>query len=130
MVNALFSSREDGTKLFMLEGNHFGWDTIIGMYKQECELRNDGRARMVPKLRAIYAIRDSRTKLNVLLAKIMQILDQECSRLLGKKHYSCVCVHVYVCSSVHVYVCSCVHVYVCLCVHVYVCSCVHVYVCA
>ena len=64
---------EDGTKMFQLEGNRFGWDAIIGMYKRECEWRSDGRERMVPKLREIHVIRDSWTKLNVLPAKIMQV---------------------------------------------------------
>jgi hypothetical protein len=37
MVNALFSSRMDGTKRFQLEGNRFGWEAVIGMYERECE---------------------------------------------------------------------------------------------
>ena len=55
------------------EGNQFGWDTIIGMYKWECERRSNGNARMVPKLREIHVLRDSWTKPNFLPAKIMQV---------------------------------------------------------
>ena len=59
MVNALFSSRMDGTKKFQLEGNLFGWEAVIGMYEQECERRSTGNARMVPNLREVHVLRDS-----------------------------------------------------------------------
>ena len=54
-------------------GRQSGWDAIIGMYKRECERRNKGNARMVPKLCEIHVLRDCWTKLNVLPAKIMQV---------------------------------------------------------
>ena len=73
MVNALFSSRMDGTKRFQLEGNLFGWEAVIGMYEREYERRSKGNARMIPKLREIHVLRDSWTKLNVFPAKIMQV---------------------------------------------------------
>ena len=75
MINALFSSRwPDGTKHFQLEGVEFGWQTIIDMYSRECDRRNKGAARMIPRLREVHILRDSWTKLNVHPAKIMQVL--------------------------------------------------------
>ncbi len=73
MVNALYSSRDDGTKYFQLEWNVYGWQAIIDLYLRECELRNKGAARTVPRLREIHLLRDSWTKLNVHPAKIMQV---------------------------------------------------------
>ena len=74
MVNALYSSRASGTKQFQLEGNTFGWQAIVDLYLRECERRNKGAARSVPRLREVHVIRDSWTKLNVLPAKIMQVI--------------------------------------------------------
>ena len=73
MVNALYSSRLNGTKEFQLEGNAFGWQSIVDLYLRECERRNKGAARSVPRLREVHVIRDSWTKLNVHPAKIMQV---------------------------------------------------------
>lgn len=73
MVNALYSSQRGGTKAFEFEGVCFGWKVITDMYKRECDRRNSGRARMVPRMRESYVIRDSWTKLNVSPAKIMQV---------------------------------------------------------
>ena len=73
MVNALFSSRIGGTKDFEFGGGTFGWSTIHNMYARECSRRANGLARMVPKLKESYVIRDSWTKLNVHPAKIMQV---------------------------------------------------------
>ena len=37
MINALFSSKKGGTKLFQRGADNylFGWDTIVEMYKRE-----------------------------------------------------------------------------------------------
>lgn len=75
MINALFSSRQpSGTKQFMLEGVEFGWQAITDMWYRECERRNRGSARMVPKLREVHVVRDAWTKLNVHPAKILQVI--------------------------------------------------------
>ena len=74
MINALHSSRENGTKSFECNGSQFGWAEIYKMWVRECERRNVGAARMVPKLRETHIIRDPWTKLNVAPAKIMQVL--------------------------------------------------------
>ena len=74
MVNALYSSRIDGSKQFQHEGVSFGWQAIIDLYERDCQRRNSGAARMVPKLREVHVLRDSWTKLNVHPAKIMQVL--------------------------------------------------------
>ena len=73
MINALFSSQRGGAKCFMFEGVEFGWQAIIDMYHRECQRRNNGLARMVPRLREIHVLRDAWTKLNVHPAKIMQV---------------------------------------------------------
>ena len=76
MINALFSSQTGGTKSFRhsKDGDMFGWKAIIDMYARECQRRKMGQARIVPKLRETYVLRDSWTKLNVLPAKIMQVV--------------------------------------------------------
>ena len=75
MVNALFSSKSGGTKLFhrSRETSVFGWDTIIEMYKREVNRAKQQQTRMVPRLKEIHILRDSWTKLNVSPAKIMQV---------------------------------------------------------
>ena len=74
MINALFSSQDGGTKCFTNKnGTHFGWKVILDMYSRECSRRDNGNARMVPRLREAYVLRDSWTKLNVMPAKIMQV---------------------------------------------------------
>ena len=73
MINALHSSRENGTKAFEHKGSTFGWIDIYKMWMRECERKGKGHARMVPKLRETHIIRDSWTKLNVSPAKIMQV---------------------------------------------------------
>ena len=76
MINALFSSQTGGTKGFRhsKDGDMFGWKAIIDLYARECQRREMGQARIVPKLRETYVLRDSWTKLNVLPAKIMQVV--------------------------------------------------------
>ncbi|XP_065903644.1 uncharacterized protein [Dysidea avara] len=74
MINALFSSQSGGTKGFRytIDGQQFGWKAITDLYARECQRRESGVARQVPKLREAFVLRDSWTKLNVLPAKIMQ----------------------------------------------------------
>eukprot|EP00794_Sanderia_malayensis_P006654 gene6654-7400_t len=74
MVNALFASRNGGTKAFQMEksGPMFGWKAIVGMWKRECSRVEAGAMRMVPKLLPSYIQRDAWTKLNVAPAKIVQ----------------------------------------------------------
>ena len=75
MINALFSSKDDGTKLFKRGAQHcsFGWDTIIAMYKWEVNRAKQQLTRMVPCLKEVHCVRDAWTKLNVSPAKIMQV---------------------------------------------------------
>ena len=73
MINALFSSKVNGTKAFELDDVNFGWSSICSMFKRECDRVENGSTRMVPKLKEIHIIRDSWTKLNVTPAKIMQV---------------------------------------------------------
>ena len=75
MINALFSSKSGGTKLFKQGKEHcnFGWDTIIHMYQQEVGRAKLQQTRMVPRLKKVYCIRDTWTKLNVSPTKIMQV---------------------------------------------------------
>ena len=75
MINALFSSKSGGTKLFRhgKEKSAFGWEAIIEMYKREVNRARQQQTRMVPRLKEIHILRDSWTKLNVSPAKIMQV---------------------------------------------------------
>ena len=74
MINALFSSQEGGTRTFTAaDGTTFGWKAILDLYFRECQRRDQGHARMIPKLREVHVLRDAWTKLNVLPAKIMQV---------------------------------------------------------
>ena len=74
MINALFSSQEGGTRTFTAaDGTTFGWKAILDLYSRECQRRDQGHARMIPKLREVHVLRDAWTKLNVLPAKIMQV---------------------------------------------------------
>ena len=74
MVNALFSSKEGGTKQFRRgDSTEFGWKAVTDLYERELLRVHNGQARMVPRLREAHCLRDSWTKLNVLPAKIMQV---------------------------------------------------------
>ena len=74
MINALFSTQDEGTKCFSNEnGTHFGWKVILDMYSRECSRQDNGNARMVPRLCEAYVFHDPWTKLNVMPAKIMQV---------------------------------------------------------
>ena len=74
MINALFSSKQGGTKQFKHgEGPEFGWKAVTDLYERELLRAHNGQARMVPRLREAHCLRDSWTKLNVLPAKIMQV---------------------------------------------------------
>ena len=74
MINALFASKEGGSRNFQTaDGISFGWKVIIDLYARECQRRDSGQARMVPKLREVHILRDLWTKLNVAPAKIMQV---------------------------------------------------------
>jgi len=85
MVNALFSSKVGGTKLFrQANGVEFGWKAITDLYKRELVRVSKNQARMVPRLREAFCLRDSWTKLNVLPAKIMQVpklINNDCNYL-------------------------------------------------
>ena len=86
MINALFSSKENGAKKFSHgNGCTFGWKSIIDLYKRELARASCGQARMVPRLREAHCLRDSWTKLNVLPAKIMQV-----KQALFNNNFTCV----------------------------------------
>jgi len=70
----LFTRGGGGTRTFTAaDGTTFGWKAILNLYSRECQRRDQGCARMVPKLREVHVLRDAWTKLNVLPAKIMQV---------------------------------------------------------
>ena len=75
MINALFSSKSGGTKLFKRGSQNcaFGWDTIVAMYQREVSRAKQQLTRMVPRLKEVHCVRDAWTKLNVSPAKIMQV---------------------------------------------------------
>ena len=73
MIAALYSSRTDSTKEFSKERTRFDWSTIESVYKSDMCRAENGISRRVPGLKYSHIVRDSWTRLNVLLAKIMQV---------------------------------------------------------
>ena len=73
MIAALYSSRADGTKEFMLGGVKFGWRTVERVYQADLCRAKGGISRRVHGLKYSFIVRDSWTRLNVLPAKIMQV---------------------------------------------------------
>ena len=74
MINALFSSKPGGSKLFQhAEKAAFGWETINNLYERELKRVSQSQTRMVPRLKEAHCLRDAWTKLNVHPAKIMQV---------------------------------------------------------
>jgi len=75
MINALFSSKSGGTKLFQRgkDNSSFGWSNIVDMYTREVDRARQQQTRMIPRLKEVHVIRDAQTKLNVSPAKIMQV---------------------------------------------------------
>lgn len=74
MVAALYSSRIDGTKDFCKNKTTFGWSTVESVYKSDLYRAKHGVSRRVPGLKYAHIVRDSWTRLNVLPAKIMQVI--------------------------------------------------------
>ena len=94
MINALHSSRDNGTKLFDHGDSKFGWADVYKMWIRECKI-SSGSARMVPQLRESHIIRDPWTKLNVSPAKILQVSNIDFSTITqGALFRTCV-----ICSS-------------------------------
>ena len=77
MINALFSSKSGGTKLFKRGQDNctFGWETIIELYKRDVARAKQQLTRMIPRMKEVHCVRDSWTELNVSPAKIMQVSD-------------------------------------------------------
>ena len=75
MVSALYQSRfsKGGTRQFTCDGEIFGWEVIVDMYKRETERRKTGQYVQVPKLKANHVHRDAWTRLNALPSKMMQV---------------------------------------------------------
>ncbi len=73
MVAALYSSRNEGTKMFKKGSAFFGWSSVESVYKSDLYRAQQGITRRVPGLKYAYVVRDSWTRLNVLPAKIMQV---------------------------------------------------------
>ena len=72
MVAALYSSRENGTKYFLLENSGLGWKSVTDMYKRELNRAENNEIRRIPDMLSSYIYRDKWTRLNVKAAKIMQ----------------------------------------------------------
>ena len=72
MIAALYSSRENGAKLFTLEHTTFGWKATTDMYGRELSSAERNEIRRVPYLLASHVIKDKWARLNVKAAKIMQ----------------------------------------------------------
>jgi len=74
MIAALYSSRPRGSKAFELNGQQFGWESILKIFDDEMNRAEMGLSRKVPGLKYAYVYRDNWTRLNVMPAKIMQVL--------------------------------------------------------
>ena len=72
MIAALYSSRDLGTKQFILDNSSFGWKHIVDMYTREVCRAENNEIRRIPDLLASHVLRDKWTRLNVKAAKIMQ----------------------------------------------------------
>lgn len=73
MVSALHSSRLGGSNSFFKDGLLFGWQTIIDMWAREVDRMKANKMTRVPKLKQLYIIRDSWTRLNVAPVQITQV---------------------------------------------------------
>ena len=74
MIAALYSSKTGGTKSFCKDGVSIGWQAIEHVFQADMTRAKAGLSRRVPELKYAYVVRDSWTRLNVLPAKIMQVL--------------------------------------------------------
>ena len=45
MISALYSSQSDGTKDFLMDDTHFGWDTIVKIYSTDLYGAKNGISR-------------------------------------------------------------------------------------
>lgn len=81
MIAALYSSRTDGTKEFKLEGVAFRWETTEKVYQADMCRVKAGITQRVPGLKYAHIVRDNWTRLNVLPAKIMQVITFSCATI-------------------------------------------------
>ena len=72
MIEALYSSRDRGTKRFTKDGIVFGWRAIFELYEEDLERARQQLNVHVPGMKLNYVVRDPWTSLNVKPAKIMQ----------------------------------------------------------
>ena len=75
IIAALYSSRRSGKKSFEKECVSFGWQPIVDQYSRDQKRVELGLGRRVPGLRYSYVDRDCWTRLNVMPAKIMQVIN-------------------------------------------------------
>lgn len=83
MISALYSSQTEGTKDFLMDDTHFGWDTVVKIYSADLYRAKNGISRRVPGLKYSHVIRDNWTRLNVLPAKIMQVNMTDLKNIIG-----------------------------------------------
>lgn len=70
-INAIFSSKEGGTKQLQIASGNLTWNAIEGMWNRKVDRMQRNQIRRVPGLLKSYIDRDPWTKLNVKPAKIM-----------------------------------------------------------
>ena len=61
MINALFSSKVGGTKLFKRGQDHctFGWQSIIQLYQRYVAKAKKQLTRMVPRPKEVHCVREA-----------------------------------------------------------------------
>ena len=74
IIAALYSSGNGGKKSFEKGGVALGWQPIVDQYNRDQHRVALGIGRRVPGLLYSYVERDCWTRLNVLPAKIMQVI--------------------------------------------------------
>ncbi len=78
MVSALYQSRPrsaGGTREFTRDSVSFGWESLKQLYAREVERMRSGQMTRVPKLRESHILRDSWTRLNVVMQGILYFLS-------------------------------------------------------
>ena len=72
MIAALYSSRQNDTKVFLCENTFFGWQVIVDLFQREKARSERNEPRRVPNLLCSYVYRDQWVRSNVKASKVMQ----------------------------------------------------------
>ena len=85
MIAVLYRSCADGTNAFRIKGVSFRWQRIVKVYKSDLYRAQHCINRCVPGLKYAHVVRDSWTRLNVLLLHLQRIW-MPATRYLKEEH--------------------------------------------